>query len=218
MNTVTKMEAASNYNRSRNSNSARRGTKQDRKYMSQQINKTAAEDGVTHINIDANAKTLLGRLLVNMERTPFNHPAFGRFDSIEGFWNWVTYKNKMSEDPETKLLRGDKWRTVYGMNAKKLGQKIAHDEKYRVEDFYAIILEAIYFKIDQTPELREEFLKSTLPFRHYYVNYGDGSVPGGLVVTPTIASWLVPGIERIRTLMKEGYEPERPDYSDVVTT
>jgi hypothetical protein len=46
------------------------------------------EDGVTHINIYSKGKTELGRWLTNFSYSPFNHPEYGKFLSMEGFWYW----------------------------------------------------------------------------------------------------------------------------------
>jgi hypothetical protein len=42
-----------------------------------------SEDGVTHINVYSRGNTELGRLLSNFAHTPFSHPEFGEFASVE---------------------------------------------------------------------------------------------------------------------------------------
>jgi hypothetical protein len=49
-----------------------------------------SEDGVTHINVYSRGNTELGRLLSNFAHTPFSHPEFGEFASVEGFWYWLS--------------------------------------------------------------------------------------------------------------------------------
>lgn len=58
------------------------------------------EDGVTHINIYSKGKTELGRWLTNFSYSPFNHPEYGKFLSMEGFWCWVS----------TGMMMNNSWR------------------------------------------------------------------------------------------------------------
>ena len=43
-------------------------------------------DGIDHINTYSKGKTELGKLLTNFAHTPFVHPKYGEFQSVEGFW------------------------------------------------------------------------------------------------------------------------------------
>ena len=43
-------------------------------------------DGVDHINIYSRGKTQLGRMLSNFYLSPFNHPVYGGFNTVEGFY------------------------------------------------------------------------------------------------------------------------------------
>lgn len=116
------------------------------------------KDGVTHINIYSKGKTELGRLLSNFAHTPFDHQMYGRFESIEGFWYWLSTGE-----------RHDELRHLHGYTAKEAGRKYS---RITVPDFIEYIKKAIRLKIYQNPVIYDALKESTLPFRHYYW-YGD---------------------------------------------
>lgn len=161
------------------------------------------EDGTTHINIDAFAQTELGRMLVHQFASKFEHPQFGRFRSVEGFWGYVRDNT-----------RDDRWRYVSGMTAKRETRNLG---VRWIANFHQIIMEANYFKIEQNDHLKALFVASELPFDHYYIFRGKEAIASdpGFPIRPQIAPWFTRGMESIRTLMKEGRRPDKPDYSDV---
>lgn len=117
------------------------------------------DDGVTHINIWSKAKTELGQALSNFAHTPFTHPEFGMFASMEALWYWLSTGRTHNE-----------LRRLYGMSAKSYGSKLARVEMDEAE-FRKIICDAFRCKLDQHPKLKEAFTRSTLPLEHYFV-YG----------------------------------------------
>lgn len=167
------------------------------------IHPLVLEDGVTHINIDAHARTELGRMLVHKHASKFEHPQFGRFRSVEGFWGFIRDGAK-----------DDKWRYMSGMNARHETRRLG--PRY-INNFYQIIMEANFFKAEQNEPIKQLLLASTLPFDHYYIFRGKEVSPSdpGLPIRPQIAPWLTRGFEDIRKMLKEGRRPEKPDYSDV---
>lgn len=134
-------------------------------------------DGVGHINIYSSAKTSLGRLLSNFARTPFFHPEYGYFASMEGFYYWAS-TGKMH----------DELKPLYGYLAKKKGKEFPV-VKYR--KFQEDVTRAAKLKVIQNPEILELLSRNDLPFYHYYV-YG-----GTHVVDRTEQSrWLINAIEQ----------------------
>lgn len=126
------------------------------------------DDGVTHINVWSKGKTELGRLLSNFAHTPFKHPEYGHFSSVEAFWYWLSLGGTNNE-----------LRTLYGYQSKQAGRLIReeilkHSKLPFVEDFEAKIKSAILCKILQNESLKELLKNSTLPFSHYYV-WGEPS-------------------------------------------
>ena len=157
----------------------------------------AAQEGVTHINISNRSNTELGRLLVHYTHSPFVHPHYGPFNSMEGLWHYI------KTSPEIK--ERDKLRTFAGHRAKELGKNFP---KRQISNFREQILEANFFKIEQNPRLLELMKASTLPFDHYYL-HGEGNVlirPDGLI-------WLSEGFEEIRSMLKEGRRPKKVNYN-----
>jgi hypothetical protein len=161
------------------------------------------EDGVKHINIDTYAKTELGRMLVHKFPAKFEHPTFGRFRSIEGFWGFIRTG-----------AREDRWRYLSGMPAKRETRNL---DKRWIKNFHQIIMEANFYKVSQNDEIKKLMLASTLPFDHYYIFRSEKMTDNdpGLPTRPQIATWLCAGFEEIRTLLRAGKQPVTPDYSDV---
>ncbi len=125
------------------------------------------DDGVTHINIYSKGKTELGRLLSNFGHTPFKHPDYGFFSSIEAFWYWLSLGKS-----------NDNLRSLYGYQAKKEGAalRVALEKQGNkpphIDNFKAEIKKAILCKIEQNERLSSLLKNSTLPLTHYYV-WGD---------------------------------------------
>ena len=92
-------------------------------------------DGVDHINVYSRGKTQLGRMLSNFYPLPFNHPVYGVFNTVEGFYYYVSTGFKY------EVLR-----TLSGFEAKKFGKSL---ERTKLEDFENIIRKAIRLKIYQ---------------------------------------------------------------------
>lgn len=116
------------------------------------------EDGISHINVWSRGQTTLGRKLTNFAHTPFTHPRFGPFESMEGFWYWLATG-----------CQYDHLRQLWGYLAKQEGKKL---EKVSCVDFEELICEGIYHKVLQTDSLVLPMAHSDLPFYHYYW-YGD---------------------------------------------
>jgi hypothetical protein len=144
-----------------------------------------SEDGITHINISTAAQTELGRKLAHYSVTPFVHPVYGPFRSMEGFWHYIK-----CETPDDVL------RTLCGNGARSYakGKKMIWRE-----NFSQIINEANYHRIVQNSDIREAMITSTLPFTYYYL-YG----PEQIQIHGRISRWLCAGMEEIRCCLKEG--------------
>lgn len=142
-------------------------------------------DGVTHCNIYSKGRTELGRQLSHFANTPFVHPHYGPFHSMEGFWYYI----KAAEEDDTL-------RTLWGRQAKEYGKRLPI---MRRDNFKQLIIEANFYKIEQTSEIKRMMEDSALRFDHYYL-FGNGPV----FVRPPGFGWLVEGFEEIRRLLKWG--------------
>jgi len=161
----------------------------------------AEDDGKTHINIWINSKTPLGVMLAHFYESPFVHPFFGPFASMEGFWHYV-----QNEEQDDSL------RSLSGMSAKKRGKRLTWRH---VENFHEIITAANFYKIEQNAELKKLFLESTLPFDYYYIFAPKGDAVGlaSTVIRPPGYDWLVKGFEDIRKMMQHGDRPSPNLYA-----
>lgn len=149
---------------------------------------TLNNDGIDHVNIHSVGKTELGRLLSHFAHTPFTHPYFGPFYSMEGFWYFA----------RSGFIEG-RLRYLSGFRAKQVGKELGY-KWYK--DFKEDVIAANYQKIIQHENIRDLIIESELPFDHYYT-FG----PNSFHVTPRTTDWLVQGFEDIRLALKEGVVP-----------
>lgn len=137
------------------------------------------KDGIDHINIYSKGKTELGKFLTNFAHTPFEHPEDGKFESVEGYWYWLSCKN-------------DDLRHVYGFQAKKLGRELGGKDWVEGTGFQYKIKLAILAKFNANPDAFIDLIDSELPFKHYYVF-------GGKVIEPKEGQWLLDFFESMRS-------------------
>lgn len=117
------------------------------------------EDGIFHINIYSKGVTEIGRLLSHFAYSPFIHPVYGKFLSLESFWYYLS----------TGCLH-ESLKTAIGFKAKQEGRKYP---RVKCENFWEQIKDANKMKLEQNPYIAELLKQSTLPFEHYYVvHYG----------------------------------------------
>lgn len=142
------------------------------------------DDGVKYINIYSRGLTPLGRKLSHFAHTPFTHPYYGPFKSMEGFWFYMR-----------SAVRDDKLRYLVGREAKFYGRELPANW---YPEFREDMLAANYQKIIQNDYIARLMVESTLPFKHFYT-YGVGKV----MITPQDQEWLIEGMEEIRNALKE---------------
>ena len=111
-------------------------------------------EGIDHINMYSRSSTLLGRMLSNFAYTPFVHPEYGKFASVEGYYYWVSTG-----------FQHEKLKVLSGYGAKQYGSALARVE---LVDFEKKIKEAIRLKILQNPKLAKMLKECDLPITHYY--------------------------------------------------
>lgn len=138
-------------------------------------------DGLDHINVYSKGRTSLGRDLTNFSYSPINLPEDGKFNSVEGYWYWLSSKD-------------DKLRSLHGFKAKQYGRAIRADDWLEDEKFKKKIKLAIKIKIESNPDLMRKFRTSSLPFAHYYVY-------GGKVVMVPKSDWIIEYLEELRSVL-----------------
>lgn len=143
-------------------------------------------DGINHINIYSAGKTELGKFLSNFAYSPITIGDDGHFDSIEGYWYWLSN-------------RQDVMRSTQGYNAKKVGKSYPRIVQLEEEVFKRKIIEACWIKIHSNPHKLKIFKDSTLPFTHYYVFNGSVKDAG--------FKWIIDMWELFRTNIRKEVDP-----------
>jgi hypothetical protein len=153
-------------------------------------------DGLDHINVWYRGETDLGKALDQLADTPFIHPVYGNFGSIEGFWHWLR-----------SATRDDRVRHMSGMKARNFGAKL---RTQWVKDFRCEMMKATWLKIKQYPPLENAIKDSTLPFDLYTFHESaseNETVAKTFIRTrPISAFWIIRSLEEMRSALKEGRE------------
>lgn len=162
------------------------------------------KDGTTHYNTHTKGASPLGRMLATYYEAPFTHPYFGYFKCIEGFWYYIRGGCK-----------DDGFRSLNGYRAKKrarTGEKDGTYEKNTVPHLKEVMLHANYFKIDQNKEIKDELVKSTLPFDYYFLHG-----PGKLLIRPGNSEQMIEIFTELREVFKGNKKlaPFKYDYSEL---
>lgn len=109
----------------------------------------AKHDGVKFFFIHHLAKTDLGQLLSPLTYAPFNHPVYGRFDSMLGYSYWIQCGKKP---------HADELRKAHGTYAIKVGNKVKME--------HGIFL-------SNREALREMTFATLLKIHDHYINNPD---------------------------------------------
>lgn len=141
------------------------------------------DENITHINVYSDSVTMLGRVLSNFAHTPIVHPEHGKFESLEGYWYWLSTG-----------MQHDELRKAVGFAAKKLGRtfKTVHRD-----DFQALFEKALALKMEQHPVIADVLKKCQLPLLHYYYFGAKNNNPR--IIEPKGHEWVVEWLERFRT-------------------
>lgn len=138
-------------------------------------------DGIDHINVYSQGKTVLGVFLSNWTRYSMILEPLGRFESVEGLWYF--------------LSTGDnRLKSMSGFAAKKLGKSLSKVITLPDDEFKSIIKQAIKVKVAGGLQYFN-FVDSTLPFTHYYVFNGKQVDAGH--------KWIIEYLEQLRTELKD---------------
>lgn len=159
-------------------------------------------DGIEHLNIYSRAKTRLGRDLSHFAHTPIEIPEDGCFESVEGYWYWLS-------------CHDDALRRCHGHQAKRMGRErrksndslmLNDDRKVIIPpfDFKAKIMQANRIKIDSHPDIKDRLMSSTLPLVHYYVMQRFGQQ---FVQDKGNDNWIWNDIAKYRSELKGEPEP-----------
>lgn len=139
------------------------------------------KEGLDYINVYSKAKTQLGKRLSHLTVYPTEHPRFGRFDTMEGFWYYLA----------TGMVY-ERFRTMSGFEAKAAGKEA---KSIPMPEFEDEIRYANCLKLYTHRHILNDLLDSTLPLVHFYCYRNHN----GAVVRPANRSvWLMKFFEQIR--------------------
>ena len=150
------------------------------------------EEGLNHINVYSKSQTSLGRALSNFFFSPFIHPVYGKFNTMEGFYCYLLTGNLNEDLRDMKGAEAKAW----GKHAIAI-RKI--DAKFKKE-----IQEGIAHKIIQNVYIQKLLLASgNLMIRHYYF-YGDPTTDNIRVYDKSKEhSYMLHAIEEIRKNLRD---------------
>lgn len=157
------------------------------------------EDGEDHINFSEHGKTKLGRALCHTTGLPINHPIFGRFKTMLGFWNFILSPNK---DDELRTLTGRPLHSLVNRLNRNSHTKDKNDN-YHVRNFRAIILNTYYLRVLASPEIKQLLAECDLEFDSYYIQSDNG-----LRMRYRNFKWYIPMLNELRAAIKEDREPD----------
>jgi hypothetical protein len=150
-------------------------------------------DGISHINIYSQGKTILGRMLSNFYQYLIKTDD-GAFASVEGYWYWLG----IADCEEKECLR-----KLYGYNAKKKGTELRKKHGTRLDDdFEKKIIKAIWYKVRRHEYMFQKEM-ALLPFEHYY-NFG-----GKVVDVKDNYTWMMEGISKMRNYILNKGEKQK---------
>jgi len=158
------------------------------------------EDGIGHIRIGLNADTVLGNMLDNEYSLPFIHPYLGHFNSIEGFWNYITvfHDNKLVEE----------FRDIPGNKCQKFINELnERGGMYKIKSltFKDHIYNAMYLKIVQNEFLLNMIVDSDLPFKQYF-QIKKNNLGKSVLTLKNFQygrSWILGHLENLRSYFKQ---------------
>lgn len=157
---------------------------------------TPDKDGITHINVYSKARTLAGRKLTNYAESPFKHPLFGHFQSMEGFWFWLA-SGKMY----------NKLRELSGFKAHQIGIIACNGidyESVKDERFFEHIIEGTKAKLRQNTDILQLLVETgDLPLVHYYYDYQEINLEKAKVTYLPQHQWQMKVLMDIRKATKE---------------
>ena len=130
----------------------------------------------------------MGRWLSNFTRSPFIHPEYGLFESMEGFWYWA------ATGMTHHVLK-----SVWGFKAKQVGKEFP---RIKNKDFRSMIKSALRCKLTQHPNELKMFLGNKLSLEHYYY-YGNIQDFRVKVIVPPSSKMLIDILDELKNELKE---------------
>lgn len=154
------------------------------------------KDGVDHINVSRRGASQLGKALNLDYVRNWEHKVLGPFRSLNSLWFFLRAKN-----------RSDKIRAIVGTGLRTFVDSECGGFGEHLPNFRAMILDSMYLRILDCPEIKAQMIKSVLPFDSYREN------ESGIRIRYDSTRWIIDGYEIIRKALKEDIEP---DFSKII--
>ena len=149
------------------------------------------KDGVDHINISRRSASQLGKALNLDYVRNWEHKVLGPFRSLNSLWFFLRAKN-----------RSDQIRSIVGASLREFVDKECGGFGEHLPNFRAMVLDSMYLRILDCPEIKAQMIKSVLPFDSYREN------ESGIRIRYDSTRWIIEGYEVIRKALKEGVAPD----------
>lgn len=156
------------------------------------------DDGYTHVNTHAVARTKLGRLLSLSHNVgePINHPILGPFRTVENMWCYLN----------TGGTR-DKIRTMEPQVARNFSRL---SPKFSCDKFRELIIDATILKLQSNSHYTQMMADNDLPFDHYYLN-GEERLP----IRPPHSGLYIGILEDVSRILRGEVSHEFVKYKDM---
>lgn len=155
-------------------------------------------EGVDHINIGENSVTDLGKMLSLDANIGFDHPIFGKFKTLRGYWYYISCGQ--NKEDRFRYLTGVQLFDLYKRTANQLRNK---NQSFYIKNFKAIILEGCYLKMIQNQQLHDLVFDNIIDIDCY------STLPSGLRKEYSYSRWWITGVRLIIRAIQTG---KAPDY------
>lgn len=122
-------------------------------------------EGLTHIRVDQQSNSFLGKALSPEHPAVFYHPEFGIFLSISSM---AAYLSTKQVDENLRSLTGMDLVNYMQEN----GLESNPHEAFTDRDTFKILKSAVVYRLLSKPEILEAFIKNDLPFHVYRIKDG----------------------------------------------
>ena len=186
--------ANNNANHSRSSMKSQLAGAKRTMHKTQNPYETVITEGVDHMNVFSGT-TELGRWLnFNSSSTPFTHPVLGEFRTLQGFRAHIGTRHP-----------SDMFRSAYGH---RLTAAIkAHHKPIRVDNFLAIMMDAVFIRMLADEKRAAEFADCKLPLVAYFTK-------DNIRYAPREAHDLILGYKIIQKALRT---KTQPDFTPIMT-
>lgn len=134
-----------------------------------------AGDGVDYLDIGNRAVTVLGRALSATSSYGFDHPKYGRFNTLEGYYWYIAYMLDGCSVAYGVLKELDG--KASNAEGKASLSKLDSSDIFGSVEFRELFMEGVIYRLEQNRLLMDNFMENRLPLKAYY-KYDTGNSSG----------------------------------------